>query len=203
MKPLLIQFTGSQGTGKTTLVDAFLRKYEGQKIGEITRIFKAENLISGSDVYASYIDQMMLNTELLYQYFDKIGKAEKDSLIIAERSPICCWGYFENLQTPMTMKVIQYIEIFLRKFIESLENRNDIDVLTIYVPLHSSIPFKEDGFRLEESRKDVDTSIFEFFDTEVKGNKFCLNEALLENRIEELENKIELFRPGFLKKLER
>ena len=162
---LLVQFTGAQSTGKTTLAHR-LSKYYGRQgrtvgyIGEASRRLKEAKLIEGVDIAASIRDQIMINGELLLQYYVEIGNSNE--LVIAERTPICCMAYAREL-IPEEQDSTEYNymrEQTLRFLRRSLElERDGSKVLTFYCPLN--IPFVEDSVRNRESRKVVDKRILE------------------------------------------
>ncbi len=204
MKPLLIQFTGTQNTGKSTLVDTFLKKYRGEKIGEISRVMHGRNIVSDIDINASLLDQIILNSELMYQYYDKINNAEENSLIIAERSPFCCLGYFDNLSCDIASEMKEYVHDYLNRFIYSTLNSNKITLVTIYIPIDENIKFEEDGIRRKDSQYKVDLTIRKYvlgkfiYDT-IRVHK--ISSVDLKARIKQLEDIVEYYKPGLLQKL--
>jgi len=203
MTPLLLQFTGAQNTGKSTLVDTLLQKYNGEKIGEISRTMRAQNLISDVDINASLLDQIMLNSELIYQYYNKILNVADDSLIIAERSPYCCLGYFDNLSSAVTPAMVDYVHSYLDRFLQATFASKRVTVVTVFLPVSSEIPFKEDGVRVKASQDAVNRSIRSYL---LKGNwpdAYAIGSVTLEGRVRQIEDLIEQYKPGLLSKLKK
>lgn len=164
MEPLLIQFTGAQSTGKTTLASELVQVFSHNRIpvhliNEISREFKRLGVINNLDVEADSIDQLVLNDELLLQYFMNYATAFDKSVILAERSFIDCLAYGSNLQekTDIHQFVLEQNRRVLH-FLKRLRN-----VKTIYFPL--DIPYENDGVRKEYSRVRVDESIKGYLDS--------------------------------------
>jgi nicotinamide riboside kinase len=155
MKPILIQFTGAQSTGKTTLVKELQKLYGGKAsfIGEASRTLKAKKGIAEVDVQANSDIQIILNSELMLQYIEKLDSHPK-SIIIAERTPICCLAYGRYVKTTDShMYMLEQTE----RLIVAQQLRSDIKTLTFYCPLLDS--FEEDGFRYKESQEMIDHMI--------------------------------------------
>jgi len=153
MTRLLVQFTGAQGCGKSTLArevrDRLHNKRVGM-IGEVSRSLLSAGAVEYVDVEADDRSQMLINAELLYQYYrEAVGDAD---IILAERSPICCLAYARNL-THATSHTLDFTERFLKATLVHIVPK----VVTIYVP--SVIPFVEDGVRNALSRDGIDTAI--------------------------------------------
>jgi thymidylate kinase len=158
MKPLLIQFTGAQSTGKTTFAKELVRFLECSGvqvhwISEISRNFKKQGVIENIDIEADSLTQFILNDELLLQYFKYYTESNDREIIITERSPICCLAYGTLLknQTSLHSFVLEQNRRLLH-ILRKLEN-----IKTIYFPL--AIPFEDDGIRIEESRTNIDLEI--------------------------------------------
>lgn len=154
---LLVQLTGAQSTGKTTIVKKLLTMYQDTFnvgfIGEISRTFKDMGLINNIDSFASSSEQIMLTSELLLQYSKALMSSEYD-LVIAERSPFCCYGYSNLVRDDGSKK---YMDYQIREFIKFVKHQKSATVLTYYFPLN--IPFEQDAVRNANSRVEVDHNI--------------------------------------------
>lgn len=151
MKKLLIQFTGAQSVGKTTLVNYLLEQYPGAvKIGEVTRNLKQWGAIDKADILASSDGQMRINAELLLQYTKAIN--DQPEMVIAERTPICCLAYAAHID-----QVDKHTLDYTSRMIQTLYHIKDYIVITIYIP--PTIPFVEDSIRNKESRVLIDNTI--------------------------------------------
>jgi nicotinamide riboside kinase len=175
---ILIQFTGAQGTGKTTLVRALKEKLMADQfyipetieksgetytyeygtfplldipiIGEVSRSLLDKQIISKIDTNATAVEQMYINAELMERYFKILGMGY--NLILAERTPICCMGYAANIPG-----IDEYTYKFTQRFIHDIQDRKDINILTFYVaPLET---FEEDGVRTYASQAKVDGTV--------------------------------------------
>lgn len=185
---LLVQFTGAQGTGKTTLVNELRNFYSEQVdtsfIGEISRSYKEAGVISGIDNEATAVDQIKLTSRLLFRYFEEMVKRNV-VITFAERSPFCCYGYLHTLNDSLSADfnyAAQQIYDFISLIVDHKQGP-ELRILTIYVPL--GIPFDDDGVRKEDSREVVDKNI----QTVLKNsgvNYYTVQSTDLKERVQEL-----------------
>lgn len=155
---LLIQLTGAQGVGKTSLAKYLKAQFFSHccMIGEVSRTLKAQKIIKELDVKASFMEQMLINAELLWQYFDRLGAAvTTNRVVIAERTPLDCLAYTVNLVGDESSK--EYAIGFATKFFRSLEGFRGLDIKTFYIP--PVIFFEEDGIRVKESQITVNGAL--------------------------------------------
>lgn len=180
--PLLIQFTGAQSTGKTTLLKAYAERYPVKVIGEISRRLQSQNIITNIDVQADSQTQMFLNAELIYEYFNKLGQNKPGEVIIAERSPICCLAYARHLKEPS-----DYMLKYTEKFVKSCIHRADVYIETVYFPL--TFKFVTDGVRNEKSRDSINAEILQVL-KEFKIPYTSLIYDNIDDRVEHLHSRI-------------
>lgn len=159
---LFIQFTGTQSTGKTTLADAIQKNFsllgiKFLRISEISRSLQQSGVIKQIDTDASLVTQMVLNAELLLKYLEAITLNPVKTLILADRSPICCLGYARNLLTGFQDTVFRdYVINFTQRFVD-WSRRYQLNLRTVYFP--PVIPFHSDGIRKFDSREQIDNEI--------------------------------------------
>lgn len=192
MKKFLIQLTGAQGTGKTTILKALREKYSDKVffIGEATRNLTAARVIDKRDVNASLVEQLIINAELELQYLE--GLASSHNIIFAERTPICCLAYSRAIvQLAYNEDRYKYVEEATVRFLKSICFSDFLDACTLYVP--PLIPFVEDNFRFRESQyiidkhiamilKDFNISYFPIFSNAIE-DRICYVDALIKNRL--------------------
>jgi len=150
MRPTVIQFTGAQSTGKSSVLKELKARYsEIQCIGEVSRTLLAKQEITALDISSSSTEQMLINAELLYQYYERLKDPYR--IIIAERSAICCLAYARLLNSPTF-----YMLDFTERFLKATLDRKEHDLFTFYFPVSF---FIEDGIRNKESAEKVDKEI--------------------------------------------
>ena len=134
---LLIQFTGAQGVGKTTLVNSLLEKYKGYPIKGVTR----ELLDSGeiSRVAWSKENQTRIFTEFSLRYLEALSNTDY-RLIISERT------FVDGLAYTRLHSKDPGLEKLATRLIQTTCIRKDIDICTIYVPPFTDI-VEDDGVR--------------------------------------------------------
>lgn len=155
---VLVQFTGAQGTGKTTLVNLLNRAYKSEFIGETSRKLKQASIIPSLDIEATSQTQLLINQELSLQYSEFINNPSKE-LAFAERSPICCKAYSKLL---IADNATTYMLEATDRFIKSIQmwgTNKGCALITVYVP--PVIDFVEDNVRCASSRDQVDCMVRE------------------------------------------
>ena len=160
----LIQFTGAQSTGKSTLAWMSINKLQGigrtvSFIGETSRTLKKNDIITDLDIKASIVDQLLINGELLVQFFERLNLARDQEIIVAERTAFCCLAYANELVKNNYSEGADYMLNHTLRFeraARSLANA-DTRVLTFYCP--PNIEFVADGIRHTESQAVIDSNI--------------------------------------------
>ncbi len=158
MKPLLLQFTGAQSAGKTTLVSELnkLIKTPFTTIGEVSRTLLKNKIIDSIDVDASPLQQLTINFELMWQYYNALNDSSVQ-ISVAERSPICCLAYTRALTVDKTSSIYQYVLDTSERFLSSTLKIRNTTIVTFYTfPLNV---FTEDSVRKKESVSIIDNHI--------------------------------------------
>jgi predicted ATPase len=158
--PVLIQFTGAQSSGKTTLVDALIEraKVPYSIINEVPRDLLKGTTIKHLDVDATFIEQLIIQEEFLLERYRVLG--ENNPLILSCRSPVDALSYALQLKfkSPNTA-ISDYVISAAEKYLKYTLNRKDVKVLTFYVePLNE---VTDDGVRNKESNVIIDKTIKE------------------------------------------
>jgi len=153
--PILLQFTGAQSTGKTTLIKALQEKYTNNVniIGEASRKLVSVGAVDNIDVLANSDTQIILNSELMLQYLEDLHN-RTNLLTVAERTPICCLAYGKHV---LPTSSFSYMLQQLDRMVIAQKLRSDIQLITFYCPLLDS--FEDDGFRYQQSQKMIDEEI--------------------------------------------
>ena len=175
-KNLVVLFTGTHSTGKTTALHKVSEKLSAKHliIAGGSRPLKEMGIINNTDAKADATDQMLINAELLMKYYE-ISTSDIE-LFIAERSPVCVFSYAKMLKD-----IPEYVLKFNERFLRSTFGRDDIEILTIYFP--PNIPFVEDDVRVSSSRKAVDDNIKEIL-REYNIDYYTLDATDLDERVE-------------------
>lgn len=192
---LLLQLTGAQGTGKSTLLREFQRQVaktiSSTYIGEVSRDLLANKEISYVDTKADAASQLKITAELMARYYRAIGSDAR--LILAERSPICCLAYTNALE--ISSRDRQNLSVFTDSFIYDTVFRRDITVVTVYVP--PTIPFVDDGVRQASTQGVVDKYIQDILVSH-EIPYFTLSYTALETRLSFLHRILESILGGVL-----
>lgn len=173
---LFIQLTGAQSTGKTTLLNKVSENLNLPKwipfitISEISR--SVHRSLGKVDVNANDYTQMCLNAELLLRRKVILDNNRYNSVIIADRSPICCLSYARHLENPSS---------YMLDFTESLVKCSRDNIITLYLP--PLIPFVSDEIRNKDSRYTIDLEVRNIL-SEFDYNYQTLNSADLQIRVD-------------------
>lgn len=159
MEKKLIQFTGAQSTGKSTVALALLDKFPGQSIfiGETTRRLKELGVLGLYDVEAGVNEQMLINAELMYQMYYGLG-LQSINWNIAERSAICCLAYARQIQKTVDTPAYNHMIDFTERFLRASVYRTDVQLFTFFFDI-DDLTFTDDAFRLKYSRERVNNEI--------------------------------------------
>jgi predicted ATPase len=181
---ILIQFTGAQSSGKTTLVEELKKraKVSYSYINEVPRDLFNSHIISHIDIKATFTEQLMIQHEFLLERYKAIG--EGNDLILSCRSPMDVIAYGQNLKDANTTTLDTYVRTAAEKYLLYTLNRKDYKVITFYTEILDE--FEEDGIRLKESNKFIDKTIIELlYHYKVPVTK--LSNTSVEDRLRKIE----------------
>lgn len=150
MYPIIIQLTGAQSSGKTTLVQALkdrLRPGSVTTVGETSRTLKSAGAISQLDIKAVPYEQLIINNEYMLRYLAAITSG--CPIVLAERSTVCCLAYAMTMQSDFVMESTWRMHHLLHKLPGS--------VYRFYLP--SILPLEDDGVRNMQSQVLIDNNI--------------------------------------------
>lgn len=147
---IVIQFTGAQSSGKTTLMRALQECFVPRTtatVGETSRSLKTAGVIAELDVKAKTYEQLLINNEYLLRYMTAVQSGA--SVILAERSDICCVAYARLLNDAFVIESTWKMSDVIRK----LPNK----IFQFYVPELDTV--ESDGVRNTASASAVKNEI--------------------------------------------
>ena len=152
---LIVLFTGSGSTGKTTLLNKFKSDFEyvGMNCSFITGFVRdliKQGIIGEVDINASNHNQVVITSELMCQFWEKLQ--DSNSLVISERCPIDTLAYSRNRKDST-----EYVNKLNERFLTNVFNYKDVKFLVFYFP--PILPFEEDNIRNKEGQRVVDEEI--------------------------------------------
>ena len=183
---LLIQFSGTQSTGKTTLSNSLSRQYDNSfVIGGIVRKLISLGEVKSLPPFESS-DQLKIFLELSYHFISDILMGKKN-IVFSERTFVDMLAYSRYY-----LGKVSYIEDIAKRLIDQTCFQNErFDILTFYIP--PVIPFMEDGIRDKHSFYDIDIIIKDIL-KEFGVPYLRLDEILLEDRLKRVLEEVEKIR---------
>lgn len=176
-----IAFTGAQGTGKSTLVDILMKKYNFQRASAPQRILKEINPnfpinqdtdnLSQSAITAIYIMELIKN----------------NSNYISDRSLIDAFAYMDaskNISDNDKAKLLNYYESFIELY----------DCI-FYIPIEFEA--EEDGIRVTDKdyQKEIDENILKYINKYNSKVKIITITGSIEERLIKIEGILNAYKP--------
>ena len=149
---IVILFTGSTSTGKTTLLKALQEYYNDTSISvmtEVVRELKQKKIIDKADVGVDSYTQLIITSEAMRQYFEKLN--DNNSLLISERSPIDVLAFTRHSNCSY------FVKNLAQSLIHLVYNYKKTTFITFYFP--PTLKFEQDDIRIEEGRDPIDKEI--------------------------------------------
>lgn len=167
---MIIQFTGTGSTGKTTVSDLLAEKYGFNAIRESAReIAKEQNV--AVDTKANPEIQAAINERLFRKFIKAVN--EPDMPHVFDRSFICCYAY-TMAGGYATAKLLRQINALTTLSVKIVDG-------TFYFP--PVIDFVQDDVRVKDSRDIVDSHIREYLSTK-RIASYTVEKATPEERAE-------------------
>lgn len=167
---MIIQFTGTGSTGKTTVSELLVEKYGFKTFRESAREIAEERGVL-VDTKASVSTQLYINQRLFEKFVNAL--ADPDALYVFDRSFICCYAY-TMAGGYATAKLLRQINALTTLSVKIVDG-------TFYFP--PVIDFVQDDVRVKDSRDIVDSHIREYLSTK-RIASYTVEKATPEERAE-------------------
>lgn len=184
-KKIVVFFTGSGSTGKTTLFTEVSNLLSRSNVSystctEVVRDLYKSGVIKDADVTAKDKSQILISAEMFLRFEEEFLKDVP--IIISDRSPIDTLAYSRNKEDSL-----EYCNKYNERYLKVIFNTSDIIFLTFYFP--PIIPFEKDYIRVEEGQRIIDKEIINIL-SEFKIPYKSLDMVDLKERIKFVTNLI-------------